>query len=111
MAGALVRELQIENLTISDSSDAFVIAEVGHNHQGSVELCEKFFEAAAKSGANAVKLQKRDNRNLFTEEFFNSPYTGPSSFGPTYGAHRESLEFDKKQYLHLQSVAKDLGLI
>lgn len=106
-----MRELRIENHVISDLSNAFVIAEIGHNHQGNVELCEKFFHAAARAGATAVKLQKRENKTLYTESFFNSPYEGPTSFGSTYGEHREFLEFGKKEYLHLQSVAKDLGLI
>jgi N-acetylneuraminate synthase/sialic acid synthase len=108
---ALERQLQIGNFTISDSSDAFVIAEVGHNHQGNVDLCEKFFVAAARSGASAVKLQKRDNRNLYTKEFYASPYSGPTSFGSTYGEHREFLEFGLEEYLHLQKVATELGLI
>ena len=111
MVNALERQLRIDNFTISDSSDAFVIAEVGHNHQGSIDLCEKFFLAAARSGASAVKLQKRDNRNLYTKEFYASPYSGPTSFGSTYGEHREFLEFGMKEYLHLQTVAKELGLI
>jgi N-acetylneuraminate synthase/sialic acid synthase len=54
------------DLTVSDESEAFVIAEIGHNHQGSVELCEKFFRAAADAGASAVKLQKRSNINLLS---------------------------------------------
>ena len=60
------RQLKIDNFNISDSSPAFVIAEIGHNHQGSIDLCEKLFHAAARSGATAVKLQKRDNHNLYT---------------------------------------------
>jgi sialic acid synthase len=108
---ALNRVLRIGNELISDSSDAFVIAEIGHNHQGSVELCEKFFASAAESGATAVKLQKRHNISLYTESFYNSPYSGATSFGNTYGKHREFLEFDKYQYIHLQNVAKELGLI
>ena len=97
--------------SLLEKLETFVIAEIGHNHQGSVELCEKFFQSAAEAGATAVKLQKRNNISLYTEEFYNSPYEGPTSFGATYGAHREFLEFDKAQYLHLQSVAKELGLI
>jgi len=107
----ILRELQIANYLVSDSSDAFVIAEVGHNHQGSVELCEKFFQAAARSGATAVKLQKRENKTLYTNSFYNSPYVGPTSFGPTYGEHREFLEFGKSEYIHLQKVAAELGLV
>lgn len=105
------RKLVIQGNVISDSSDAFVIAEIGHNHQGSVETCVELFKAAARSGATAVKLQKRANRDLYTSEFFNSPYEGPTSFGSTYGLHREFLEFDKSQYEYLQQVAKELGLV
>jgi sialic acid synthase len=105
------RQLQIAKHLVSDSSDAFVIAEVGHNHQGSVELCEKFFQAAARSGATAVKLQKRQNQTLYTNSFYNSPYEGPTSFGSTYGEHREFLEFGKSEYTHLQKVATELGLV
>ena len=105
------RTLTIQDKVISDSSDAFVIAEIGHNHQGNIELCEKLFESAAECGATAVKLQKRHNISLYTENFYNSPYLGPTSFGNTYGKHREFLEFDKQQYKHLQNVAKGLGLV
>ena len=105
------RILKIGKFQVEDKSDAFIIAEIGHNHQGSVEICEQMFQAAARSGATAVKLQKRDNINLYTKNFFNSPYEGPTSFGSTYGIHREFLEFDKKQYLHLQQVASDLDLV
>ena len=106
-----MRSLQIENTIIDDNSDAFVIAEVGHNHQGNVDLCEQIFVAAAKTGASAVKLQKRENKVLYTREFYDSPYTGPTSYGETYGEHREFLEFGNKEYVHLQKVAKELGLI
>jgi sialic acid synthase len=105
------REIQIGSYLINDSSDAFVIAEVGHNHQGNVELCEKFFYSAARAGASAVKLQKRENKALYTKDFYNSPYVSENSFGKTYGEHREFLEFSKSEYTHLQKVATDLGLI
>ena len=45
---------------------SFVIAEIGHNHKGSVELAKKLFLAAKNCGASAVKLQKRSNKDLFT---------------------------------------------
>lgn len=111
MTNVTARELRIENHLISETSDAFVIAEIGHNHQGNVELCEKFFHAAARAGATAVKLQKRENRTLYTKSFFDSPYDGPTSFGSTYGEHREFLEFGKKEYVHLQALAKEIGLV
>jgi len=106
-----MRVLQIADFEISDDSVPFVIAEVGHNHQGSIELCEKIFDAAANAGAHAVKLQKRFNKTLFTPDFFNSPYQGPTSFGDSYGLHREALEFDFNQYKHLKNYAESKGLI
>ena len=105
------REIRIGNHVVSDESNAFVIAEIGHNHQGNVDTCEKMFQAAARAGATAVKLQKRDNRSLYTEQFYDSPYLSENSFGNSYGEHREFLEFNKNEYLHLQKVANELGLV
>ena len=48
---------RIGNKEVSDDSPAFVIAEVGHNHQGDVDKCKAIFAAAADAGADAVKLQ------------------------------------------------------
>ena len=105
------RQLIIKNQIISDNSNVFVIAEIGHNHQGSLETCKNLIRLAWESGASAVKLQKRNNRNLYTNEFYNSPYTGPTSFGETYGEHREKLEFNKDQYIILKNYADELGII
>ena len=79
-----MRKLRIADFEISDDSMPFVIAEVGHNHQGSIEMCERIFDAAADAGAHSVKLQKRFNKSLYTPEFYDSPYQGPTSFGDSY---------------------------
>jgi len=70
----------------------------------------EIFRIAQAAGASAVKLQKRSNRDLFTQDFYNSPYTSDSSYGATYGAHRDFLEFDRPQYRDLRDYAHDLGL-
>jgi N-acetylneuraminate synthase/sialic acid synthase len=101
----------INDVLISDSSKAFVIAEIGHNHQGNVDICKQMFKAAAESGATAVKLQKRNNKELFTEEFYDSPYNSENAFGATYGQHRDALEFDFNTYKKLQDYANSLGVI
>jgi sialic acid synthase len=100
----------IEGVEIQDGSDCYVIAEVGHNHQGSVEQAKQMFKAAADAGANAVKLQKRDNRSLFTREAFDRPYDNEASFGATYGAHREALEFGRDEYVELKAYCKEIGV-
>lgn len=93
------------------SQNAFVIAEIGHNHQGSVEKAKEMFSAAKYAGANAVKLQKRNNKALFTKELFNQPYENKNSYGTTYGEHREALEFGIEEYLELQAHAKKLDIM
>ena len=105
------RNMKIKDLVISDDSKAFVIAEIGHNHQGNVEVCKRMFKAAAESGATAVKLQKRNNKELFTKEFYESPYNSENAFGSTYGEHRDALEFDFETYQELKIYAESLGVI
>jgi len=104
------RKLVIEQTVIDDDAGAYVIAEIGHNHQGDVRKCKELFRAAHEAGASAVKLQKRDNRSLYTREAYDRPYDNENSFGPTYGKHREALEFGRREYLELQGYARELGI-
>ena len=104
------RSLTIDHSTITDDSDCYVIAEIGHNHQGSLEKCRELFRAAKECGADAVKLQKRDNRSLYTRAMYDKPYENENSFGPTYGAHREALELGRDAYVDLQRYAAELGV-
>jgi sialic acid synthase len=105
-----MRELLIDGTRVADDTDCYVIAEVGHNHQGEIEKCKELFKAAKACGANAVKLQKRDNRTLFTREMFDAPYNSENAYGPTYGLHREALEFEKNQYEELIAFANELQI-
>jgi N-acetylneuraminate synthase/sialic acid synthase len=87
-----------------------VIAEIGHNHQGSLDKARELFREAKLAGAHAVKLQKRHNRGLYTRAAYEKPYDNENSFGATYGEHREFLEFGKEEYVALQAYAKELGV-
>jgi N-acetylneuraminate synthase/sialic acid synthase len=104
------RAVTIDGFEIHDGSDCYVIAEIGHNHQGDVEQAKRMFDAARECGVQAVKLQKRENRTLYTSDFYNRPYESESSFGATYGQHREALEFGRDEYLELKQHAESLGL-
>lgn len=88
----------------------FVIAEIGHNHQGLLEKAFKLFDAAKDCGANAVKLQKRHNSTLFTNSFFNKPYDHANSYAKTYGKHRQFLEFGMEEYVKLKKYAKKIKI-
>jgi N-acetylneuraminate synthase/sialic acid synthase len=106
----MARELCIDGTMIDDGSDCYVIAEIGHNHQGSLDQCKRMFAVAKECGANAVKLQKRDNRSLYTKAMYDSPYVHRNSYVATYGEHREKLEFGRVEYEELIQHAKDLGI-
>ena len=104
------RKISIAGFDIHDGSECYVIAEVGHNHQGSLEQALRMLEEAHRCGANAVKIQKRDNASLYTRDFFNRPYENENSFGPTYGAHREALELGKDEWRELREYARELEI-
>jgi sialic acid synthase len=104
------RRLTIDGVEIHDAGDCYVIAEIGHNHQGSVEQAKAMLTVAKDCGANAVKLQKRANRMLYTREFFDQPYDNEFSFGSTYGEHREALELGGDDYVELQRYAREIGI-
>lgn len=105
-----MRKLVIDGIEVDDSSDCYVIAEIGHNHQGDIKQARELILAAKNSGANAAKLQKRDNRALFTRDYYHRPYDNPNSFGATYGDHREFLEFGEAEYRELQAYSKEIGI-
>ncbi len=104
------RQLTIDGFEINDDTGCYVIAEIGHNHQGSVEQAKAMLTMAKDCGADAVKVQKRSNRTLYTRDFFEQPYDNEFSFGSTYGAHREALELDREDYAELQRYAREIGI-
>lgn len=105
-----MREMLVNGTRINKESDSYIIAEIGHNHQGKLETAKEMFRVAKICGVSAVKLQKRCNRALFTKEFYNKPYDHVNSYGKTYGEHREYLEFEKDEYIELSQYAKELGI-
>jgi len=90
----------------------FVIAEIGCNHKGDMSIAKELIKMAKIfCNVDAVKLQKRNNRELLTEEQYNAPHPNPAnSYGDTYGAHREFLEFNVEQNKELQDYCNELGL-
>ncbi|MEA2148686.1 MAG: sialic acid synthase [Solirubrobacteraceae bacterium] len=106
----MTRTLTIDGVDISDETPAYVIAEIGHNHGGDLDQAMHLFDEARRAGAHAVKLQKRDNRSLYTREAFDKPYENENSYGATYGEHREALEFGRAEYEALIEYAQRIGV-
>lgn len=90
-----------------------IIAEIGCNHKGSMEIAKEMIGvAAAVCRADAVKFQKRNNRELLTSEQYETPHPVPeNAYGATYGAHREALEFNQEQHAELKTHCESLGIV
>lgn len=91
----------------------FVIAEAGCNHMGQMEIAKDLIETAAHfCKADAIKFQKRCPKELLTPEQYNAPHPNPAnSYGVTYGAHREFLEFTVEQHAQLKEWCEEAGII
>lgn len=91
----------------------FIIAEAGCNHMGQMEIAKDLIETAAHfCKADAIKFQKRCPKELLTPEQYNAPHPNPvNSYGDTYGAHREFLEFTVDQHAQLKEWCEEAGII
>lgn len=89
-----------------------VIAEIGCNHKGEMEIAHEMIRVAATFAAvDVVKFQKRCPRELLSREEYNRPHPHPeNAYGPTYGAHREFLEFTLQQHRQLQEWCRECGV-
>lgn len=90
----------------------YVIAEIGCNHKGNMEIAKELIEMAKIfCKVDAVKFQKRCNKELLTAEQYNAPHPHPeNSYGTTYGAHREYLEFTLDQHRQLKEWCEATGI-
>ena len=92
---------------------AKVIAEIGCNHTGQIEIAREMIKIAKIfCGVDVVKFQKRSPKELLSEEEYNAPHPVPhNSYGMTYGEHREQLEFSVEQHRELKADCEDLGIV
>lgn len=99
--------------TASPPAPPHVIAEIGCNHRGEMKVALELIELAATfCGADVAKFQKRTNRELLTPEEYSRPHPHEhNAYGPTYGAHREALEFDQAQHRDLKAFCESKGIV
>ena len=91
-----------------------VIAEIGCNHMGDFDIAKELIDLAKQAGAKYVKFQKRDNKwwAKIKPEQYNAPHPTPyNSYGDTYLAHREALEFTPEQHAELKKYCDDIGVV
>lgn len=107
----LPKRIKVGNKYIGEGEPAFFIAEIGNNHNGDYFLAKKTIEEAVKSGADAVKFQKRFIDEVFAKELQEKPQTKDQIFGKTYGEYRQALELGFDEFVKLKKVSEELGTI
>lgn len=101
-------EVKIGGTLIGDGHPCYVIAEIGINHNGDVELAKKLIDVADAAGCCAVKFQKRTIDVVYTAEELTKPRENP--FGLTNGDLKRGLEFGLKEYQEIDHYCKELGM-
>lgn len=92
---------------IGEGKPTFIIAEIGQNHNGDIQIAKKLIEQAQKIGADCVKFQKSSLEDKFTTTALERQYDSIHSYGNTYGDHKRFLEFSFEEYQTLLDFAKD----
>lgn len=95
---------------IGGSHPCFIIAEIGQNHQGDIEIAKKMIKMAKDCGADCAKFQKSELEHKFNKRALERPYTSVHSWGQTYGEHKRHLELSHEQYRELQKYAEEVGI-
>jgi N-acetylneuraminate synthase len=83
----------------------FIIAEIGINHNGDISICKELIDVAVDAGCDAVKFQKRDLDQVYTQDFLSSYRVSP--WGTTQREQKRGLEFEEKQYCAIDQYCKE----
>ena len=86
-------------------SKIFIVAEIGINHNGDLELAKKLIDVAALAGCDAVKFQKRTVDKVYTKEYLDGYRESP--WGTTQRAQKEGLEFGEEEYWEIDKYCKE----
>ncbi len=104
-----MQPVQIKNRIIGPGHPTFITAEIGINHNGDLKLAKKLISAAAASGCDAVKFQKRTIEVVYTPEELAQPRE--STFGTTNGDLKRGLEFGKDEYAEIDHFCRSLDMM
>jgi N-acetylneuraminate synthase len=103
------REVSIGNRKIGDGHPAYIIGEIGINHNGDIDVAKKLMEVAKRSGADAVKFQKRTPELCVPEHQRSQMRDTPWGY-ITYLDYRHKVEFDEEAYTEIDRFAKEIGI-
>jgi N-acetylneuraminate synthase len=103
------KTVKIGNKIIGDGQPCFVLAEIGINHNGSMDTAKQLIDLAVQTGCDAVKFQKRTVDVVYTKEELAKPR--PNPFGETNGDLKRGLEFTYEQYKEIDAYCKQKGMM
>jgi len=103
-----VNTVKIGNRLVGDGQPTYVIAEIGINHNGSVDIAKKLINVAKAAECDAVKFQKRSIEVVYTKEELAKPRENP--FGATNGDLKRALEFGLEQYQEIDRYCREVGI-
>ncbi|KAJ8247423.1 hypothetical protein GJAV_G00246230 [Gymnothorax javanicus] len=95
---------------IGGKNPCFIIAEIGQNHQGDINIAKEMIKMVKDCGADCAKFQKCELEIKFNKRALERPYNTQNSWGKTYGEHKRHLEFSHDEYRELQKYAKEIGI-
>ena len=105
----MTREIKLGNHKVGEGHPTYIVAEVGINHNGSVQSAKELITAAAEAGVDAVKFQKRTVDVVYTAEELARPRESP--FGDTNGDLKRGLEFGQAQFAEIDRYCKDKNVM
>lgn len=106
-----MKSFKIMHRWVGSDRPAFIVAEIGSNHQGSVHVARRMIDEAAHCGVDAVKFQVKCIDEAFPAALLDRPYVGPHSFGATYREHKKALELSHGDLKSLRQHAEALSLV
>ena len=104
------RTIKIGNRIIGDDQPAFIVAEIGLNHNGKLELAKKLIKAAKESGADAVKFQKRNLRSLYKNDIYKNPNNDSQSTSYLFDVFKK-FELSNREFVELKKYCDHLRII
>lgn len=102
------KTVKIGDTLAGDDQPCYIIAEIGINHNGDIDLAKRLIAVAAAAGCNAVKFQKRTVDVVYSAEELAKPRESP--FGATNGDLKRALEFSVQEYEQIDAYCEALGI-
>lgn len=100
--------VRIGNRLVGDDQPCFIVAEIGINHNGDIDLAKRLISVAVAAGCDAVKFQKRTVHVVYSPEELAKPRENP--FGPTNGDLKYALELEQEEYEEIDRFCRSVKM-